>query len=201
MSSSDYLKRENADIAYALWHYAKDENDRRVPLDELAQTPEFLVLTKKQKLFIATYIMNGYDAVNAIRTAYDCKDDSIAAIMQHRLFNTFSISMAMSRHFGSDPKKVFMVRLIKTMTKGIINNNQIRAYELYARLNGWDDSPLLQAAKIAKELGSNCVTRKGQKGEKVDPTNTKATIKKVIDDNTPDAKSDYDFSFLKGDKE
>jgi hypothetical protein len=167
------------DLSLLVWEHQHAGEDRRMPLDDLSKTIEFGSLTKKQKLAVATYISNGYDIVNAIRTAYPCKNDEIASIMQHRFFASPSVVLTLCRHFGTDPKEAFLTRLVKDIIKGKISPEQIRLYEIYANANHWLSSPLLEAAKLAQSLGYKS-TRTDKDTTRVDHGNLKRVITTAI---------------------
>ena len=109
----------------------------KVPPEELAKTPEFQRLTQKQKLFVYTYCSNDYDLVNAVRTAYLCKNDEVARIMSYRLLSAINVAMCLSVHFGDTPIEGFLNVLERCIRSGKITSTQIKAFQLYAELQGW----------------------------------------------------------------
>lgn len=87
-----------------------------MPLCELEKTQEYSRLTLKQKLFVATYIQRGlqdgiYDAIKAIRTSYECKNDEIARVMSYRLMANIHIIEVLNRHFGASPIDEFIQQI------------------------------------------------------------------------------------------
>jgi PleD family two-component response regulator len=127
-------------------------------LKELTKTPEWRMLTRKQQMFVATYVQNAldnqaFDPVTAIRTAYKCKNDRSALVMSYRVMSAFNVSMCLSRCFENDPQQSFLAMLCRQITKGTITAQQIQAYKLYANIQGWTTSPVLQALDKAKEMG------------------------------------------------
>lgn len=177
-----------------MWGIEVDGGTERMSWEELAKTIEFQHLTQKQKLAVATYITNGYDIVNAIRTAYLCKDDHVASIMQHRFFRSPTVAIVLSRHFGTSPKQAFMIRLVKSIIKGDLTPTQIRAYELYASMNGWHSSPLLEAAKVAEKMGHK-VTRKREDGSTtIDQGNVKRNIESALKKKGVVEEEEFDLS-------
>jgi hypothetical protein len=125
----------------------------KLTLEQLAETAEFQCCTAKEKLCIATFISNNYDQINAIRTAYPCANDHVALLMSYAVFGRFKVQMAVAAHFNDDPQQAFLHRLVRDIAKGKIDPVKLRAYTLYAEVKGWKTSPLLEAIKIAKEIG------------------------------------------------
>lgn len=122
-------------------------------LDELSTTHEFASLTKKQKMAVATYISNGYDIVNAMRTAYVCKSDEVAKIMSYRFLRAFNVAMTLSLHFGESPQDTYLSQLARDIMKRKISDTQLKAYTLYAEIKGWKKPAIVRAYELAKELG------------------------------------------------
>jgi hypothetical protein len=122
-------------------------------LEEMSKTPAFLSLTTRQKLCFATYISNGYDIINAVRTAYACKDDKTAKIMSYRFFRCFNIVMALSLHFGDTPQEKFLTLLTRDLVKSKLDKEKVKAYSLYAQVMGWKKTSLVRAMELAKEIG------------------------------------------------
>jgi hypothetical protein len=116
---------------------AEEIESKRMGWEELSRTPEFATLTKKQQLFMCTYISNGYNEISAIRTAYNCKNDNSAKVMSYPLLRNFNICLVLSIHFGSDQREAFLARLQRDIAKGNISDSLLRAYTLYAEVRGW----------------------------------------------------------------
>jgi len=188
-------KKSMTDLSLILWEHQHAGESRRMPLEELARTIEFGALNRKQKLAVATYISNGYDIVNAIRTAYPCKNDEIASIMQHRFFASPSVALTLCRHFGTDPKEDFLTRLVKAIIKGKISPEQIKLYELYANVHKWVSSPLLEAAKIAQEIGYSPLRRNKDGSNRLDSGNVKRSIVAAIKKSKKASPKKGDFAF------
>ena len=127
----------------------------KLTLTEIALTPEFLSLNKKQKLFVATYVQNGldndtYDAITAVRTAYKCKDDVSARAMTYRLMQNVAIAMCLSMHFGEDPQEAFLNQLARDIIKGRVTQAIVSAYRLYANIKGWHNTSFDKAEARAE---------------------------------------------------
>jgi len=114
-------------------------------LEQLHATPEFQELTAAEKLFIDTYVSNGYNAIHAVRTAYNCKNDGVAQRMSYRLLGHLRIIMVLARHREEVPKETFLGLLRRASLKKGITKDQLAAFRLYAEANGWLKPP--KAAK------------------------------------------------------
>jgi hypothetical protein len=110
-------------------------------LDQLHATPEFQELTACEKLFIDTYVSNGFDQVHAIRTAYQCKNDGVANRMSYRLLGHIRIVMVLARYREELPKETFLGLLRRASLKKGITKDQLAAFRLYAEANGWIKAP------------------------------------------------------------
>jgi len=118
-------------------------------LEELRITPEFQQLTEREKLFVATYISNGYDQTHAVRTAYDCKDDGVASRMSYRLLAHLRIVMVLARYREEVPKETFLHLLRRAGLKNGITREQLSAFRLYAEVNGWIKAPKQKAPETS----------------------------------------------------
>jgi hypothetical protein len=110
-------------------------------LDQLHETPEFSELTSAEKLFIDTYVSNGFNSTQAVRTAYQCKNDGVAQRMSYRLLGHLRIVMVLARHREELPKETFLGLLRRASLKKGITKDQLAAFRLYAEANGWIKAP------------------------------------------------------------
>lgn len=150
--------------------------------EELSKTREWALLNDKQRLFVATYISNGYNPVNAVRTAYKCKSDMTANIMSYRLLKSFNVIMCLSRHYGDDPKETFLNTLAKEICRGKLDQTHLRAYQLYAEIQGWYETALVKSYKMAQEMGyGKTVTQHIADAEKLLNPPTKDQLKASVD--------------------
>ena len=164
----------------------------RMGWEEVAETPEFKRLTAKQKMFVVTYIENGYDPIHATRTAYLCKSDKNAHIMSYALLRNFHVIMCLAYHFGDDPEKTFLDSLARDIHKGTIDDNLLKAYLLYAEVKGWKKSAVVRAYELAKEMGYGPAQRKkGDPGISNLKTNIKNAEKQAAKDK---ANPEFDLS-------
>lgn len=133
----------------------------RLPLSELEKMPEYIRLTPKQKLFVATYCEGGlvdgnYDPIAATQTAYHCKSLEIARVMSYALLSNIRIVYVLNRHFGSTPIEEFVSILDRAIQNKKLTVAQIKAIELKAKVMGFDSGlpttpPQFQeAAKAAR---------------------------------------------------
>jgi hypothetical protein len=104
----------------------------KMPLDELQATSEYLKLTQKQQLFVSTYVAGGladghYDAVQAVRTAYNCKTLEVARIMSYAIMGNIRIIAVLNRHFQATPTEELLVAIDRA-----INNKKLTMAQLYA---------------------------------------------------------------------
>jgi hypothetical protein len=116
----------------------KDLSDR-MPLEKLRQTDEFLRLTQKQQLFVATYCEAGmvdgrYDAISATRTAYQCKTPEIARVMSYALMANIRIIAVLNRHFGKSPIEEFIETLDRAVNNKKLTTAQLGALRLKCEL-------------------------------------------------------------------
>lgn len=141
------------------------DTPNRMPLAELEVLPEYLRLTQKQKLFVATYCEFGladgnYDAVEAARVAYQCKNREVARIMSYSLMQNIRIIAVLNRHFNATPIEEFLAMLDKAINNKKLTVAQIQALRLKCEILGFankltDRVPMgaafLQAQEDAKE--------------------------------------------------
>lgn len=115
-------------------------NQQRMPLEELQQTPEFLALTKKQQLFVATYVQGGeageYDPVEAVMVAYKCKNRNIARIMSYNMLSNIRIVAALNRHWMRAPLDAFLLVLDRAIRNRHLKHAQVEALRLKCELLG-----------------------------------------------------------------
>jgi len=116
---------------------------KRLTLEELQMTPEYQRLTRKQQLFVATYVAGGlldgqYDAVEATRTAYKCKTVENARVMSYSLLQNIHIVEVLNRHFNVEPIEEFLRTLDRAIQNKKLTQAQISALYLKARILGFD---------------------------------------------------------------
>jgi hypothetical protein len=134
---------------------------KRMELDELRLTPEFLKLTEKQRLFVETYCAptesgeRNYDAVQATRTAYKCKTPEIARILSYALLQNIRIVTVLNRHFNRTPTEEFLINLDRAIHNKHLTIAQVQALKMQCDFLGQENRlPLLGAPtdKIPKEV-------------------------------------------------
>ena len=112
----------------------------RMPLEELEQTPEYQVLTPKQRLFVATFIQSGedhqYDAAYATSVAYDCKNRNSARVMSYSMLGNIRVIAALDRHFNRQPLVSFLMVLDRAIQNKHLKQSQLHALRLKADLIG-----------------------------------------------------------------
>lgn len=132
-------------------------------LQELSETSEFHNLTDKQKMFVSTFISNGYNKIHAIRTAYQCKNDLSAKVMSYSVMNTFAVTMVLAIHFGDEPVDTFLKHIARSIRKGRIKPEQLALYKLYAEVSGWRHGTVQNALALAERLEGKKAAREGLK--------------------------------------
>jgi hypothetical protein len=115
--------------------------NQRMSLEELEQTPEYQVLTPKQRLFVATYIQGGadggqYDPVHAVTVAYNCKDRNSARVLSYEMFRSIRVVAALNRHFNREPLEAFLMVLDRAIQNKHLKESQLHALRLKADLLG-----------------------------------------------------------------
>lgn len=115
--------------------------NKRMPVEELRKTPEFLRLTQKQQLFVATYCAGGmldghYDEVQSCRTAYVCKNNETARVMSYALMSNIRIIEALNRHFQTEPIEDLLVALDRAIRSRKTTVAQVNALKLKCDLLG-----------------------------------------------------------------
>lgn len=117
------------------------DTEKRMPLAELEVLQEYLRLTQKQKLFVATYCEFGladgnYDAVEAARIAYKCKNREVARIMSYSLMQNIRIIAVLNRHFNATPIQEFLAMLDRAINNKKLTVAQIQALRLKCEVMG-----------------------------------------------------------------
>jgi hypothetical protein len=114
---------------------------KRMPMKELAQTPDYQRLTNKQKLFVMTYVQAGidcgeYDEIGACLTAYKCKSREIARIMSYALMANIRIIAVLNLHFGATPTEQFLEEIDRAIRNKKLTQAQLGALQLKCRVLG-----------------------------------------------------------------
>jgi len=112
------------------------EKSKRPPLSEIEKTSEFQRLTKKQKLFLATYLQGG-DAVEAVLAAYQCADWSTARRMSYTLLKNVKIAEVLNLHFCPEPLEKFIAVLNRAIRNKKLTLAQFKALEVKAQSLGF----------------------------------------------------------------
>lgn len=142
---------------------------KRMELDELRLTAEFLKLTEKQRLFVETYCAPdgdgnpNYNAVAATYTAYKCKTMEIARILSYALLQNTRIMIVLNRHFNRTPTEEFLINLDRAIHNKNLTIAQVQALRMQCDLLGYENRlPTLGAPTdvIPKEI------RKAAKAER-----------------------------------
>jgi hypothetical protein len=115
------------------------EAAKRLTLDELRQTSEYLMLTQKQQLFVATYVGTGmaeghYNVVSAIKTAYACKSEEVARVMSYTMMQNIRILAVLNLHFGVSPTVQFVKELDRAIRNKKITNAQVELLILKSKM-------------------------------------------------------------------
>ena len=109
----------------------------KLSIDDMKDTPEYKRLTVKQRLFVQTYICNGYEPVNATRTAHSCKNDKVAKVMSYAIMASPHVAAVLAMHFGDDPLEAFKHDLRRAIKKGGLTAEAIAGYRLLAEVQGF----------------------------------------------------------------
>jgi len=109
-------------------------------LEELQQTPEYLALTDKQKLFVATYVQTCIDGkpdpVHAVTIAYECKTRNNARVMSYPMLSNIRIVAALNRYFNRQPLEAFLMVLDRAIQNKHLTVAQLQALRLKCELLG-----------------------------------------------------------------
>lgn len=113
-----------------------------MPLSELEKTEEYQRLTPKQRLFVSTYVNSGlltgiYDAVEATRTAYKCKNLEVARIMHYALMSNIRIVEVLNRHFQTAPVEQYLRLLDQAIRNKRLTPSQLEAIRLKGTIMGF----------------------------------------------------------------
>jgi hypothetical protein len=108
---------------------------KRLTLEELEATEEYLRLTPKQRMFVATYCTGGrdtgnYDPVSATLTAYKCKSPEVARIMSYSVMANIRIVAALNRYFAKEPIEEFLLLLDRAINNKKLTMAQLGALKL-----------------------------------------------------------------------
>ena len=159
------------------------DTSKRLPLVELEQTQEYQRLTQKQRLFVATYCEGGltdgnYDAVAAVKMAYQCKSAEVARIMSYSLMQNIRIIAVLNRHFNADPIEGFLVALDRAIANKHLTQAQLGALRLKCEVMGFatripDGTSKHVAGVLAEVQEENKKSRKKKVAEPKPATDTK----------------------------
>lgn len=114
---------------------------KRISLDELRTTPEYIRLTPKMKMFIDSYCSAGaidgnFDAVAAINQAYRCKSYEVARIMSYSILANIKIVAVLNRYFGTEPVDSFLANLDRAVRNKRLTLAQLGALRLQCDVLG-----------------------------------------------------------------
>lgn len=104
--------------------------------------PEFLMLTQKQQLFVATYVSAGmaegghYNVISALKTAYACKSEESARVMSYALMQNIHILAVLNLHFGVSPTDQFLKELDRAIRNKKITRAQVELLALKSKMMG-----------------------------------------------------------------
>ena len=127
------------------------QNAGVITLAELHDSPEFLLLTSKQKMWVDAFLSTG-DANGATRTAYgDAQPDSYVAMLTGKLQDSPHIRAVLNLFYGRSPKQAFLFDLERAIAreKGA---PRIAAMQLYARLTLRDESKNPDPAETTERI-------------------------------------------------
>jgi hypothetical protein len=115
---------------------------KRMPLEELKQTPEYRRLTGKQQMFIETYVAGGlltghYDPIEAVLTAYVCKSRETARTMSYAVTQNIRVIAVLNRHFNTAPVEDFLVLLDRAINNKHLSIAQLQALRLKCDILGF----------------------------------------------------------------
>ena len=109
-------------------------------LEDLQQTPEYLALTEKQKLFVATYVQTCIDGnpdpVQSVAIAYKCKDRNTARVMSYPMLSNIRIVAALNRYFNRQPLEAFLMVLDRAIQNKHLTTAQLQALRLKSDILG-----------------------------------------------------------------
>jgi hypothetical protein len=117
------------------------ETSKRISLEELRTTPEYIRLTPKMKMFVDSYcgagaIDGNYDAVAAVNQAYKCKSYEVARIMSYSILANIKIVAVLNRYFGTDPADSFLENLDRAVRNKKLTLAQLGALRLQCEVLG-----------------------------------------------------------------
>jgi hypothetical protein len=119
-------------------------NTNHVGLDELMLTPEFLVLSGKQKFFVTCFLLLN-DASRAAALAYKSPN---AAVLAAALLKQRKIKRVLAVHFQQDPMQALLEDLHKVIRHSLrrgskkgVSPELVAAMDFYERHAGhpWSD--------------------------------------------------------------
>lgn len=164
------------------------EAPKKMPLEELEHTQEYQRLTRKQKLFVSTYVAGGladghYDEVQATYTAYPCKSWDVARVMSYGLMSNVRIIMVLSRHFNEEPIQVFLDSLDRAILNKKVTVAQAQLLRLKSDVLGFANRPPIEdhlTSAISKAVAKAVVAANPPKPNKVGrPKKRKASKSKL----------------------
>lgn len=124
----------------------------RLTLEQLRETEEYQRLTQKQRLWVATYCEGGladgkYDALNATRTAYACKDAESARVLSYSVTANPKILACLNRHFNRTPTEEFLMQLDRAIANKNLTIAQVEVLRLKCKMLGIENRlPVLKEA-------------------------------------------------------
>jgi len=110
-------------------------SNQKLSLEHLRETPEFLKLTKKQRLWIGEYILD-YDQTRATKVAYQCKSDEVARIMSYSIVSSTKIIAVLNLHFNREPIEEFLDILDRAIYNRKLTPSQVEVLKLKADILG-----------------------------------------------------------------
>jgi hypothetical protein len=129
---------------------AQIEQPKLMPLEEIAQHPEWCLLSDKQRMFCISFIESGlstgfYDAETAARMAYDVKSYGPSArVLGNQLLTHIKIKKIIDLHFGRTPDPLNEIlsdlrkairKSLKTGTISVATQKAIEFYEKHAGMS------------------------------------------------------------------
>lgn len=117
------------------------EEQKRLTVEEVRETPEYSRLTSRQQAFVLNYCAGGlqtgkYDATQATLAAYNCKSVEIARIMSYSLMANIRIAAVLNRHFNATPTEQFMLVLDRAIHNKKLTTAQLGALKLKCEVMG-----------------------------------------------------------------
>jgi hypothetical protein len=163
---------------------------KRISLEELRTTPEYIRLTPKMKMFVDSYcgagaIDGNFDPVAAVNQAYRCKSYEVARIMSYSILANIKIVAVLNRYFGTEPVDSFLENLDRAVRNKKLTLAQLGALRLQCDVLGL-------GTKIPANLGGNSAPKQDPPAKDKRSKKPKKTTSTKASPPPPPGPTDYD---------